>query len=60
MVTVVDAHPVPGAADEMGYSLEVFNALIDNLAVVTLPESHLEALRRDEMLGVRSLVERAA
>jgi hypothetical protein len=44
----------------MGYSVEVFNALGDTLAVLTLPESHLEALRRDEILSVRSMAEHAA
>ena len=60
VATVVDAHPAPDSDGEMGYSVEVFNALGDTIAVLTLPESHLEALRRDEILSVRSLAERAA
>ena len=33
---------------EAGYSAEVFNALGDTLAVITVPESALEALREAE------------
>ena len=51
VATIVDHHPAPSAdGGEPGYSLEVFTALGDTFAVVTVPESHLEALRRDEEL----------
>ncbi|MGA2748888.1 MAG: DUF4926 domain-containing protein [Verrucomicrobiota bacterium] len=40
---------------EEGYSAEVFNAVGDTLAVITVPESALEALREDEVCCVRSL-----
>ena len=60
VATVVETHPAPTPAKEMGYSVEVFNALGDTLAVLTLPESHLEALRRDEILSVRSMADHAA
>jgi hypothetical protein len=55
IATVVEWHPAPTAGAEPGYSVEVFNALGDTLTVLTLPESHLEALRSDEVLSVRSL-----
>jgi hypothetical protein len=42
---MIETHPAPTPANEMGYSVEVFNALNDNLAVLTLPESHFEARR---------------
>jgi hypothetical protein len=41
---------------ENGYSAEVFNAVGDTLAVITIPESALEPLREDEVCCVRSLV----
>jgi hypothetical protein len=54
VATIVDAHPGrPG--QEPGYSLEVFNALGETLAVVTVGESHIEALTNDEVLHVRRL-----
>jgi len=53
VVTVVEYHPMPGAED--GYSLEVFNALGDTIAVITVPESVIESLRQDEVFSVRSL-----
>ena len=45
---------------EAGYSAEVFNALGDTLAVITVPESALEALREDEVLHARPLADKAA
>ena len=53
VATIVDHHASPGAGIEPGYSVEVFNAVGETLAVVTLPESSFEALRRDEVLAVR-------
>jgi hypothetical protein len=40
--------------DPGGYSLEVFNALGDTIAVVTVPESLIEPLRENEVFSVRS------
>ena len=40
---------------EEGYSIEVFNATGDTIAVATVPESHLEPLRSDEVLCARIL-----
>jgi len=46
-------HPTGG---EMGCVLEVFNALGESIAVVTVPESDVEALSADEVLSIRRLV----
>jgi Domain of unknown function (DUF4926) len=60
VVTLVEWHPPPLVGAEPGYSIELFNALGDTLAVPTLPESIFEALRRDQALSVRSLSANAA
>ena len=54
LATVVEHHAAPAAGVEPGYSVEVFNAVGGTLAVLTLPESHLDALRSDEVLSVRA------
>jgi len=53
IVKLVEHHVARGG--EAGYSAEVFNAVGDTLAVITVPESALEALREDEVCCVRSL-----
>ncbi len=53
VATVVEYHP--GRDGEDGYSLEVFNAVGDTIAVITLPESAIEPLLADEIRHVRSL-----
>jgi hypothetical protein len=56
VATIVDAHPGrPG--QEAGYSLEVFNAVGQTIAVVTVRESQLETLANNEALHVRRLDE---
>lgn len=45
-------HPEGG---EQGCVVEVFNALRESIAVVSVPESGIEGLRADEVLTVRSL-----
>jgi hypothetical protein len=45
VATVVEYHPVPEG--ENGYSLEVFNAIGDTVAVITVPESAIKALSGD-------------
>lgn len=60
VATVVAYHAAPAAGTEAGYSVEVFNAIGETLAVLTLLESHVESLRRDEVLTVRSLASHAA
>ena len=53
VVKVVDHHPSPNG--ESGYSIEVFNAIGDTIAVTAVPESALEPLHEDEVLSVRAL-----
>lgn len=53
VATVVEHHPVSGGED--GYSLELFNALGDTVAVITVPESAIEPLTEDEIFSIRSL-----
>ena len=56
VATVVEYHPVSGGED--GYSLEVFNAVGDTIAVITVPESIIEPLTKDEIFSVRSFATR--
>ena len=51
---LVDFVPHP-AGGERGCVLEVFNAIGDSIATVTVPESHVEPLAADEVLAVRRL-----
>ncbi len=53
VATIVEYHPVPGGED--GYSLEVFNALGDTIAVITLPESAIAPLTENGIFSVRAL-----
>ena len=52
VATVVERHERPGRED--GYSLEVFNAVGDTIAVVAVPESRIEPLTENEVFSVRS------
>jgi len=54
VATIVEHHSVSDTED--GYSLELFNALGDTIAVVTLPESAIEPLTKNKIFSVRSLV----
>lgn len=53
VATIVEHHPLKSSED--GYSLEVFNALGETIAVVTVPESDIEMLKESEVLSVRSI-----
>jgi hypothetical protein len=53
VVVVIDHHVARDG--EEGYSIEVFNATGDTIAVTTVLESHLEPLRSDEVLCARVL-----
>lgn len=53
IVKLVEHHIAP--VDTEGYSIEVFNAVGDTIAVTTVPTSALEALREDEVLCARAL-----
>lgn len=53
VATVVDDHPSEKAED--GYTLEVFNALGDSIAVVTVSASDIAPLQKTEIFSVRSM-----
>jgi hypothetical protein len=53
VATILEHHPVSNAED--GYSLELFNALGDTIAVITVSESAIEPLTEDEIFSVRPL-----
>jgi len=53
IVKLVDHHIAPDGTE--GYSIEVFNAVGDTIAVTTVPASALEILREDEILCARPL-----
>ncbi len=57
LATVVDVHPADGG--EVGYSIEVFNAVGETIAVTAVPESFLQELSPKEILHVRPLAESA-
>ncbi|MEX1014181.1 MAG: DUF4926 domain-containing protein, partial [Candidatus Paceibacterota bacterium] len=53
VATIVAHHPLKSSED--GYSLEVFNAVGETIAVVTVPESDIENLKESDVLSVRSM-----
>ncbi|MEO6666211.1 MAG: DUF4926 domain-containing protein [Nitrospiria bacterium] len=53
IVKLVDHHVAPDGTE--GYSIEVFNAVGDTIAVTSVPASALETLRDDEVLCARTL-----
>lgn len=53
IVKLVDHHIAPDGTE--GYSIEVFNAVGDTIAVTTVPATALEVLREDEVLCARPL-----
>ncbi len=54
VAVLADRVPHPQGGED-GCVLEVFNAVGDSIAVVTVPESHVEPLRANEILAVRGL-----
>ena len=56
VATVVEYH-VGRPGQEPGYTLEVFNAVGESIAVVTVRESQIEPLTANELLHVRPLAE---
>jgi hypothetical protein len=50
---------LPGKDGEDGYALEVFNAIGESIAVITVPESAVEALTADTIPSVRPLAKTA-
>ncbi len=55
VVKIVDYHLLPVPEGEEGYSIEVFNALGDTIAVTSVPESALEPLLANEVFSARRL-----
>jgi len=53
IVKLVDHHVAPDGTE--GYSIEIFNALGETIAVTSVPASALEALRQDEVFCARTL-----
>lgn len=53
IVKLVDHHVAPDGTER--YSIEVFNALGDTIAVTSVSVSAIEALRQDEVLCARTL-----
>jgi hypothetical protein len=53
IVKPVERHLAPDGTE--GYSIEVFNAVGDTLAVTAVPASALEVLRKDEILCARQM-----
>ena len=53
IVKLVDHHVAPDNTE--GYSIEVFNAVGDTIAVTTVPAAALETVREDEVLSARTL-----
>ncbi len=59
LATVVEFHPGrPG--QEPGYSLEIFTATGETVAIITVSESRIEPLTSAEILTVRPLQSAAA
>jgi hypothetical protein len=54
LVKLVDHHVARDGSE--GYSIEVFNALGETIAVTAVPETALEPLRENEVLCARVLV----
>lgn len=54
LATIVEYHEAP-PHQEPGYTLEVFNAVGETIAVVTVRESQLEPLSSSGMLQMRNL-----
>lgn len=59
VASIVETHP-GRSGEEPGYSLEVFSAVGETLAVVTVRESQIELLTNNEILHVRRLDEVSA
>ncbi len=53
IVKLVDHHVARDGSE--GYSIEVFNAVGETIAVTAVPETALETLREDEVLCARVL-----
>ncbi len=52
LATIVDHHPATHGQED-GYSLEVFNAVGDTIAIIVADESDIQSLRPNEILSAR-------
>jgi hypothetical protein len=52
VATIVDCHPA-SSGEKPGYSLEVFNAIGETIAVIVVDEFDIQPLRADEVLNAR-------
>ena len=59
LATIVAIHG-GGPPQETGYSLEVFNAVGETIAVLVVEESKITPVKRNEILHLRQLSEVAA
>jgi hypothetical protein len=59
LATIVEIHE-GGPTQETGYSLEVFNAVGETIAVLVVAEPKISPVKRNEILHVRQLGEMAA
>jgi hypothetical protein len=57
VATIVEHLPAKNGED--GYALEVFNAVGETIAVLTVPESAIEPLTADKIPSVRPLAKTA-
>lgn len=55
IATIVEHHPGDGIRED-GYSLEVFNAVGETLAVIGVAESEIAPLNSKEILHIRELI----
>ena len=53
VATIVEYHPSENSVD--GYTLEVFNAIGETIAVITVTESDIAPLKESEVLSVRTM-----
>lgn len=53
VATIIEHHSSKSSED--GYSLEVFNAVGETIAIVTVSESDIEMLKESEVLSARSM-----
>ncbi len=53
VAVIVEEHPEING--QVGFTLEVFNALGDTIAIPTVTESQIELLRDNEIFNIRSL-----
>jgi hypothetical protein len=56
LATIVEIHQ-GGPAQETGYSLEIFNAVGETIALLVVEESSISPVTRNEILHVRQLSE---